>query len=286
MATVIDATNAHSRLAAQHLDGAGCGFYGLIQQKKGQTRGRGAAKQRYGDDTVHAVFVGGISYGNAVSASADELAAMRAKGELARLAAKGYDAWSGRGKNAVQVKVTLADFEAAADELADSFAKSLAGTNKSTTGHVYEPLKVLRSDGTVETVRGARVYKCVAKDPNHECKCRMCLAERGTPDNRAPVDGQINILGMRIGQKVLVPAPNGPIPASKSGAKTVAKRVLRSRLKVGKIVSWVLEPNGEYVLRAGGDAAGAAGKDGVTIDPKALEAVEGLLRAPAATPAP
>ena len=286
MSIVIDATNAHSLLAAQHLDGAGCGFYGLIQQKKGQIRGSGAAKQRYGDDTVHAVFVGGISYDNAVRASADELAAMRANGELARLAAKGYDAWDGRGKNAVQVKVTLADFEAAADELADSFAKSLAGTSTSTTSHVYEPLKVLRSDGTVEKVRGARVYKCVAKDPNHECKCRMCLAERGTPDDRAPVDGQINILGIRIGQKVLVPAPNGPIPAAKSGAKTVAKDVLRSRLKIGKIVSWVLEPNGEYILRAGGDAAGAAGRDGVTIDPAALAAVEALLRAPAATPAP
>ena len=270
----INASNAHSIFTAESLAAAKPGFYGLVIRKTGITRGPKGNKVRYGDDLVHTLCVGGISYTRLVQRSRDELAAMTAT-DLQALEARGYDAWSGRGKNATQVTVTAADFALARDEMLASFDATLAGTNASTTDHVYEPLKVLKDDGTVETVRGARVYKCVKGDPNHECQCRMCLAERGTPDNRAPVDGQINILGIKVGETVI--DAGLPIPASKSGAKAVAKRVLRSRLPIKRLVSYRLEQNGDWILRAGGEAAAAAGTDGVTCDATAIEVVKANL---------
>jgi hypothetical protein len=267
----ITASNAHSVFTAASLASAKPGFYGLIIKKTGITRGPKGNKTTYGDDLVHTLFVGGISYTRLVTRSRNELAAMTTA-DLTALEAKGYDAWSGRGKNATQITVTVADFIEARDEMLASFDATLAGTNTSTTDHVYEPLKVLKDDGTVETVRGARVYKCVKADPNHECQCRMCLAERGTPNNRAPVDGQVNILGIKVGETVI--EAGLPRPASKSGAKAVAKRVLKSRLPIKRLVSYRLEQNGDWILRAGGEAAAAAGTDGVTCDEAAIEVVK------------
>jgi len=270
----INASNAHSIFTAESLAAAKPGFYGLIVRKTGVTRGPKGNKVTYGDDLVHTLFVGGISYIRLVKRSRDELAAMT-PADLTALAAKGYDCWTGRGKNATQTTVTAADFVAARDAMLASFDATIAGTNSATTDHVYEPLKVLKDDGTVETVRGARVYKCVKADPNHECQCRMCLAERGTPNNRAPVDGQINILGIKVGSTVL--DAGLPIPASKSGAAAVAKRVLKSRLPIKRLVSYRLEQSGDWILRAGGEAAAAAGTDGVTCDEAAIKVVEANL---------
>jgi|TARA_R110000824_G_scaffold373638_1_gene564022 hypothetical protein len=267
----INASNAHSIFTAGSLADAKPGFYGLIIRKTGVTRGPKGAKVTYGNDLVHTLFVGGISYIRLVKRSRDELAAMT-PADMVALEAKGYDCWTGRGKNATQTTVTAADFIAARDAMLASFDDTISGTNSATTDHVYEPLKVLKNDGTVETVRGARVYKCVKADPNHECKCRMCLAEAGTPNNRAPVDGQINILGIKVGSTVL--DAGLPIPASKSGASAVAKRVLKSRLPIKRLVSYRLEQNGDWILRAGGEAAAAAGTDGVTCDEAAIKVVE------------
>ena len=269
--TTVTASNAHSVFTAASLAAAKPGFYGLVLRKTGVTRGPKGNKTTYGNDLVHTLFVGGISYMRLIGRSRDDLANMTTA-DLAALEARGYDAWDGRGKNATQVKVTMADFIAARDEMLASFDATLAGTNTSTTDHVYEPLKVLNDDGTVETVRGARVYKCVKADTTRVCKCRMCLAERGTPDNRAPVDGQVNILGIKVGETVL--DAGLPIPASKSSAKSVAKRVLKSRLPVKRLVSFRLEQNGDWILRAGGAAAAAAGTDGVTCDSDAIEVVK------------
>jgi hypothetical protein len=56
-------------------------------------------------------------------------------------------------------------------EVEESFNKTLAGTNESTTEHVYEPLV---NDG--ETVQGARVYKCAASQ-GVKCHCRACTGD-------------------------------------------------------------------------------------------------------------
>jgi hypothetical protein len=176
----------------------------------------------------------------------------------------------GRGKSATERAVTLADAQAARDELIASFMETLNGTNEATTDHVYEPLVVTDENGASETVRGARVYKCVAGTA-HKCRCRAC-----TGDARAPIDGQINLSGLSIGSKVLTPAANGPAPATKSGAKTVAKDAIRATLPVARFVSYRLDPMGAgWILKAGGAAVAAATNADVTVRESALEALAG-----------
>jgi hypothetical protein len=140
-------------------------------------------------------------------------------------------------------------------ELTDSFDKTLAGTNESTTEHVYEPLVV-----NGETVRGSRVY---TGNPNGQ--------DAATP-------GTVYLQGLKIGERVLDAAPNGPVPASQSAAKTVAKNVLRSRLPVARYVSYKLDAAGGWLLSAGGAAVAACDTNGVTLDADRVNAaVEALV---------
>ena len=216
----------------------------------------------YGDDTVCTVIVSGFRYERLVQRSLDKLNGLTAD-DLA-VTINNLSGMDGRGKAALARPVTVADAEAARDELAASFAATLAGTNESTTDHVYDPLVV---DG--ERVRGSKVYKCVAGDPEHDCRCRNC-----TGDARAPVPGQINLSGLAIGTVVLTPAVNGPAPAPKSGAKTVAKDALRRLLPISRYVSYRLDPtdNG-WILKAGGSAARQAKSAGVAVKDSAMEAL-------------
>lgn len=256
-------TNASAAMTAAVLaEARGGTFSGLIIRKKGVQRGSGSAKQTYGDDMVHVVLYTGFRYETLVQRSLDALQEMDPAALVSEFAKRGIT--DGHG-NAIR----LADVCTAIRDLDDSFQKSLAGTNSSTTDHVFEPLVV---DGDV--VRGARVYKCVASDPTRKCHCRDC-----TGDAKAPVDGQINLSGLKIGEKVIDPAPNGPIPPSKSRADVVAKNVIRSRLPIGRYVSYVLEKNGDYVLNAGGAAAMACDTNGVTLDPARVQAAAEYLTA-------
>lgn len=241
-------SNAKSNIIATLLSDARKGtFTGLITTKQGVTRGRGSAKQVYGNDTIHTVIYTGFRYANLVKRS---LAALPDDAELATLLAdaqaKGTLAWQGRGKKAVQVPLTLDDFKAARDDLKASFERTLdpSATTTSTSAHVYEPLVV---DGV--TVRGSKVYRCQANNPEHECQCRDC-----TGDPKAPLDGTIYLDGLHIWQTVLVPAPNGPKPASKSSGKVVAKGLIRRTLPVSAYVSYRLEPGQDWLLNAGGTA--------------------------------
>ena len=248
-------TNANSKLIAALLKDARKGtFTGLITTKRGKLVGRGAERKLYGDDTVHTVIFTGFKYDNLVKRSLDALDAMDVKAIAAEAIAKGVTCFDGRGKKAVERLVTEADFLDAAADLRASFERSLDpnAESTSTTKDVYESLSV---DG--ETVRGGRVYRCTGQ-PN--CKCRDCTGEA-----KAPKDGTIYVQGLRIWSKVLTPATNGPIPASKSGGKTVAKKLLRSKLPISRYVSYALEPGTDFLLRAGGTAALKAQDDGFVV---------------------
>jgi hypothetical protein len=238
-------TNASSAALAQHLADAKVGsFVGLVIQKQGETRGRGAAKLTYGDDTVHTVIVTGFRYDRLVERSLAKLVGMNP----ADVVAAGLVDGDGN-------PVTIADVTTAMSDLAASLQATLDGTNASTTDHVYDPLVV---DGQV--VRGCRVYKCVAADPAHECKCRDC-----TGDAKAPKAGTLYLQGLAVGSKVIVPAANGPVPASKSRADVVAKNWIRARLPVGRYVSYRLEAGTDFVLCAGGVAAMKSDEAGITL---------------------
>ena len=252
-------TNAASATLAAHLADAKVGsFVGLITQKQGVERGRGAAKMTYGDDTVHTVIVTGFRYGRLVERSLAKLVGMNP--------ADVVDAGLVDGEGNA---VTLADVQTAMSDIAASFRDSLAGTAESTTDHVYDPLVV---DG--ETVRGCRVYKCVAGDPAHECQCRDC-----TGDAKAPKAGTVYLQGLAVGSKVIVPAPNGPVPASKSRADVVAKNWIRARLPVGRYVSYRLEAGQPWMLAAGGVAAAASDAAGITVRAEAVADLEEVTNA-------
>jgi hypothetical protein len=249
-------TNSISPVLAANLASARKGtFTSLIVRKEGEERGAAGSKVTYGDDLVQVVVITGFRYENLVARSRDMLAGMT-DAEVDALVARGYTGWQGRGAKAVEVAVTRADFDAARAELVDSFDKTLAGTNESTTDHVYEPLTV-----NGEVVRGSRVYV-------------------GNPDptQNAATPGTVYLQGLKIGERVLDPAPNGAVPASQSAAKTVAKNVLRSRLPVARYVSYKLDAAGGWLLSAGGAAVAACDTNGVTLDADRVNAaVEALV---------
>jgi hypothetical protein len=254
------ATNATCTTLATTLSDARKGtFTGLVIRKEGVTRGRGPAKLTYGDDLVHVVIVSGFRYERLVTRSLAKLNALVVDDIVAEFSERGVKDGEGNLVGKTEIEKAVAD-------LRDSFTSTLAGTNESTTDHVFDPLVV---EG--ETVRGARVYKCVA-GTEHPCHCRNC-----TGDPKAPLPGQINLSGLKIGEVVLEAAKNGPVPPSKSRGDVVAKNILRSRLPVGRYVSYRLEPGDDYILRAGGTAALAADSAGVSLDPRKVADVEALL---------
>lgn len=248
-------TNSISPVLAANLASARKGtFTSLIIRKEGEERGAAGNKVTYGDDLVQVVLVTGFKYERLVARSRDMLANL-SDADIDALVARNYTGWNGRGAKAVEVAVTRADFDAARTELLTSFESTLAGTNTSTTEHVYEPLVV-----NGEVVRGSRVYI-------------------GNPDptQNAATPGTVYLQGLKIGERVLDAAPNGPVPASQSNPKTVAKNVLRSRLPVARYVSYKLDAAGGWLLAAGGAAVAACDTNGVTLDADRVEAACDML---------
>lgn len=220
-------------------------------QKVGVERGPKGNKTRFGDDKVMSVLLP-TSYTNlkardleiledAAAINPDLFTALAAQAD-----AKGIKAWSGRGKNAVEVALTAADFEAAFDKMVESIEKTLNGTNGSTSQHVYEPLVV---DG--DTVPCAKVY-VGGGDPD---------------DKRTPEVGAIYISGVQLASHVLEAAPNGPIPASKSGGETVAKRLITSWFKLPsrRWRQYRLQANEAWRIKARGEAALTCDQHKVTV---------------------
>lgn len=232
-------TNANSLVLAALLSDARQGtFTGLITTKVGKEVGAGAAKKRYGDDQVHVVLYTGFSYESLCTRSLDALNKLDILDTLKEITTKGLTGFV----KGVPVAITVEDVVTAVSELKESLSLSAKGENESTTDEVYEPLVV-----NGETVRGSRVY-VGPKDP--------------TKTPAAPV-GTIYLQGLKIGEKVLSPAPNGPIPASKSGPVVVVKDLLRSRLPISRYVSYKLPVGGDFILSAGGTARATAKNNGV-----------------------
>jgi hypothetical protein len=245
-------TNADNIQLALTLANARKGtFSGLVIRKKGKTKGG----KLYGDDLVHVTLYTGFRYESLVRRSL-ELLPEPGTDEFDDMCDRvvGYAKRRGVADKDGN-PLDYSDVARAIEDLRASFQRTLDGTSTATTDHVFEPLVV---DG--ETVRGARVYRCVAGS-GRKCHCRECSGNK-----RAPKDGQINLSGLKVGQKVLEASANGHAPHPASRADVIAKRLVRGRLPISRYVSYVLEEGGDYVLRAGGAAAVAATKDGVTMD--------------------
>jgi hypothetical protein len=242
-------TNATNSGLADYLDGLPLGrFVGFIYTKKGALKGRGAARQRYGDDEVHGVLFVGAKYVNVLAKSRATALALGAKGILAECQRRGKTGKSG-------APITIADCTKALDDFIASIDRSLNGTNTSTSEHVYEGLVV-----GGKSVRGCKVYNG-AGNPS---------------DPKAPVPGTIYLAGLLIGQKVITPAVNGSIPASNSRGDVVAKGVLKSKTSLGRYRTYALEP-GRHLLRYGADALTSATTAGVTANTGVAATVTDLL---------
>ena len=245
-------TNATELVLAAELATARKGtFTGIIGRRRGETRGRGAEQKTYGNDLVHDVVVTGFRYDRLVTRSKALLTAMTDETLAAAVAGKmGLE-------DKVRRALTLADAVAAREALIASCDRVLSREAVSTNAHVFEPLTV---DGV--RVRGSKVYRCVANDPSHVCRCREC-----TDDAEAPTTGQINVSGLLIATRILEAAPNGLIPPSASSVATVAKNVLDALLPSSRYVSYRFRPGDDFVITAGGAAAVAATANGVTTNP-------------------
>ena len=256
-------TNANSPTLTDLISGSTrCArFVSLVTTLKGASRlapgeKRGGLKITVGNDTVRDTFVAGANYGTLKAKDAAILDTLTGA-DLDTMVADGHTAWTGRGAKATQVAVTRADFDLALAEMIDSTAKTLAGTNTSTTDHVYESLEV---DG--EKVRGYRVY-VGPTDPN------------ATP---ASTPGTIYVQGLRVGRKV-IEAAEFARPASKSSAKSVAKRVITRLLPSRRYVSYCLEPGTDFILNMGVDAVTASDAAGITVDATAVASALALVAA-------
>lgn len=252
-------TNANSSLLGMILKDSRKGtFTGLITKKKGVVRGKGAAKAVYGDDTVQTVIITGFNYERLVKRSLALLPTILDKDIVKEALDKGLLAKNGES-------ITLADVADARYEIEESFQRTLNSKeeSESTTSHVYEPLTI-----NGEKIIGGRVYRCVA-DTGRKCHCREC-----TGDKRAPLDGTIYIQGLLVWSKVLVPAPNGPVPAPKSSAKTIAKNLIKSHLPVDRYRHYPLEPGTDFILRAGGTAEIEAQQGGFKVTDDIIEVIQ------------
>ena len=270
-------TNASPVAAALHLSNADKAgklenrFLSVAVQKAGVLRGKKGAKVRHGDDKVAAVILGGVNYTNLKTRDQEILVeALQNDADLFQTLAdkaadRGILAWSGRGKNATQVAITAQDFEDAYNDTLASIEKTLNGTNTSTSAHVYEPLEV---DG--HKVHGCKVY---TGDGG---------ADSGA-DARTPEEGSIHISGLRIASRVIEAAAN-PIPESKSGGKTIAKRLIRSWLALPsrRWVQYRIPAGEQWRLKVGGQAALAMTDHGLEITGKDADEVLGLVETEAA----
>jgi hypothetical protein len=234
-------TNANSAKLAEMLADARPGFAGVIYPKKGKVVGG----VLYGDEVVWDTFNHSGIYAGDDGLKARDLEALGQVSDkeiLDLVTAKDIKGWEGRGANRSLVPVTRMHVQAARAKIEASCLKSMTGRNSSTCDHVYEALVV-----NGETVRGARVYQCVAGEPGLKCKCRNC-----TGDARAPLPGTIYLRGLLERREVITPAANGRAPFPKSNPVTVARRLFESRLPSRKYVQYRFEPGMDFILAIGG----------------------------------
>lgn len=217
-------------------------------RKVGETRGSAGSKTVYGDAYVHTLVWTGFSYRALIERSDKMLRKRLNKGgyieALARATLEQHD------------QTCIADACIAIQELQDWFHRVLngapgPGTSMLTNPTVWEPLRV---NGKV--VHGCRVYRGAARPE----------------DPRAPVPGCVYVLGVKLGEIVLAPPPNGEWRPD-SRPKTIAKQILKTGLPVGLYCQYRMDPDRVSELVVDDEAAKAAKAAGIFIDPDALRAL-------------
>lgn len=152
-------------------------------------------------------------------------------------------------------EVTLQDVSEAVQETNEAFLKVLNGDGGiEIPSSIWKPLEV---NGI--TVKGAKVY------------IGRTRKTRG-PFPEGPENGMIYLDGVKLGEKILEPAPHWK-PTQQ--AKTAAKDILKSWLPNGLYVRYCLNPNCLEELKVGKAASETAKAASIFIEP---EAVRGLFK--------
>jgi hypothetical protein len=237
-----NATDAELAQVLMNVDGGT--LVSLVNRKKGVERGPKGAKDVYGNDLVHVLLWSGHEYGDLVQHSDERLKEMEQTGTLhqdlmAEAKVKGIDA---------SVEVACA----AVSEVRDRFARYLGG-NGNGEGDERQHFRPLEVNG--EVVRGCFVY---------------CGPQRTDP--RAPKPGAVYLRGIKVGEKVLQPAPNGHWKAQ-SKPKTILKRLLEKKLPSGRFVQYILNPGDEFEMEMGKAASKAADDNGIKLRAEAVHDV-------------
>lgn len=231
----------------------------LMVRKKGCTRGPASKRVIYGDDFVHVLLWTGFHYAALVQRSHKKLHELWGKGNfvstlLAEVHKTGYmEATVKDSAEAIQEtdEALLKVINGVLNQPEDDSGTDVPEIAEDDPKPVWEPLKV---DGV--TVLGAKVY----------------IGEGDKDNPRAPVPGMIYLDGVKLGEKVLTPAANGPWKPKKK-AKTVAKDILRSWLPVGLYARYCLNPEQTLSVAVGQKASNLAKESGVQVDPEAIRSL-------------
>ena len=231
--------------------------------KKGLTRGKVGSQTTYDDDFVHTLIWTGFHYQALVKRSHKKLHVLWASGTFVTDLLQAT-------RQLGHEEVTVQDAASAIQEINEGFIKIMAGTDPEdleggapapppreewdATGEpllrkpVWEPLKV---DGHI--VKGTKVYIGDS-------------AESGIPQ------GTVYIDGVKLGEKILAPAPNG-YWTPKQKAKTVVKDLIRAKLPCGLYVRYCLSPANLLVIKVGAEASEHSRAGGIQIDPEAIRSL-------------
>lgn len=212
-------------------------------QKKGVERGKGSDKLVYDDDRVRVLVWSGFSYEALVQRTIKKLESF-----------EGIHAEVLKEAEAIDPLVTMDDVCFAIQEFRSSLHRVVAEPSGRVPDQVdekesvWEPLIV---DGI--KVRGSNVYR----------------GEARPDDPRAPKPGTIYVDGVKLGEVVISPAPNGHWKTAQK-SKTVAKDTLRRMLPVGLYVRYALEPERVLAIKVGKEASAAAIAAGIPIHPESI----------------
>ena len=221
----------------------------LELQKKGVARGPRNNQTIYDDDVVQVLIWTGFSYPALVERGQKKLKALQAKGGFIQGLLQDTH-------NAGCTAATLAEVCAAIQEVEDHMRGVLAA-GASTTGVVedktphWRPLEVAG-----KKIAGSRVYQ----------------GKERPEDPRAPVPGTIYIDGVKLGERVVTPAANGHWTVG-SSAKTIAKKILQSRLPSGLYVRYCLDHEMVATVKVGREASEASKAAGIPVDPEAIRSL-------------
>jgi hypothetical protein len=192
-------------------------FVSFSTRLAGEVQGSGAAKMRRGAHLMDYTILTGFSYEAMVQRSADALTAAMANpafvtNTVAAMAAAGKaDEQTGAAVSATDVIDALTGTARGRKGLLTAYSETLAGTNVSTSEHVYDALTV---DG--DMIPGCKVYTGIGN----------------AADPKAPVPGTVYLAGIVIASAVRERDTNGDKIASKRGAVAVAKDWIERELNL------------------------------------------------------